>query len=177
MTLLADISKSRACGENQGLFKVRLPIRSLQIDSDEVERFPDALCENLHVQIFLSGHWDKVASDLFRHFVEILPVHKIYFVENYEGRNIFSVTRKHVDQLIIVDVFSDQNAPITYSIGFHYSFDRCLGELGEFSASSHGQPSLGSTGDCHIRRLLVNPNTHTMELIPQQLYLAGLENV
>src|SRR5207248_7296433 len=119
----------------------------------------------------------KIASNLFLRSSKVLLVYQVHLVQDDQGGNIPPVPGQHVNQLLVCDIFAYQNAAITNPVGFDYSLDSCRGQFRKLDTGGESEPSLTAPIDDHIGRLLVDPNTHRMKLILQQLDLPRLKHI
>src|SRR5205807_9676430 len=163
--------------ENQRLLKIRLSVGTLEVNPDEIEGLPDPLSKDVHVQALLRGYGHKIAADLFLRGGQVLLVNQVYLVQDDESASVYSVPSQDVDQLIVSDVVSHQNAAITDPVLLNYSLDSCWSELGKFDARGQRKATLVAPSDDHVGGLLVDPNAHLMKLMRLQLYLTRLKHV
>src|SRR5436189_1300419 len=109
MDLLADISQCGARGEDERLLEVSLSIRTLQIDPHEVQSLPDPVREHIHVETLLRGDGHEIGTHLLFHGGEILVVDEVYLVEDDVRGHVSRVPSYYIDQLVVVDVLTNQN--------------------------------------------------------------------
>src|SRR3989442_12429057 len=72
MNLLTHVSQRRAGGKNQGVLEIRIPVRRLQIDTDEIDGRPDSFGEKGHLQSLLRAFVPEIPPNVF------LPSGKVY---------------------------------------------------------------------------------------------------
>src|SRR6266851_7640902 len=177
MNALANVVQARAGGEYQGFDKVRLPIGPLQVDPDKIQSTPDLIHQLVHVRVLLCGNRHEIFPDLLLDRVQVLLVHQVHLVQDQNRRSVFHTTRKNIDQLVIRNVVPNDDATVRDAESFHDSLDSCRSKLCQLERSCDRYSSLIRPVDSYIRRLLVQPNTHLVNLVQQGLQLTRLKYV
>src|SRR5260370_8963056 len=108
---------------------------------------------------------------------KVMRVNQVHLVKDEESPSVYSVPSQDVDQLIVSDVVSHQNAAITDPVLLNYSLDSCWSELGKFDARGQRKATLVAPSDNHVGGLLFAPNALLMKLMLQQPYLTPLKHV
>src|SRR6266516_1036591 len=138
-----------------------------EVNPDEIEGLPDPLSKEVHVQALLCGYGHKIAADLFLRGGQVLLVNQVHLVQDDESASVYSVPSPDVDQLIVSDVVSHQNAAITDPVLLNYSLYSCWSELGKFDARGQRKATLVAPSDDHVGGLLVDPNAHLSTIVKE----------
>src|SRR5260370_40956425 len=108
---------------------------------------------------------------------KVMRVNQVHLVKDEESASVYSVPSQDVDQLVVSDVVSQQNAAITDPVLLNYSLYSCWSELGKFDARGQRKATLVAPSDDHVGGLLVDPNAHLMKLMLQQPYMTRLKHI
>src|SRR5438445_7098903 len=158
------------------MLHVRATISRFQVDPDKIKRRPYSTPENFHVNILLRRQWNIVAQ-LLLCGTKVFLVDQVNLVQNRQGRNIPSIPRHYIDQLIVRNVVSNDDTSVRNPVNLHDPLDRFLGEPRQLYRAGNGGSSFVCPCDYNIWPLLIQTYTHRLKLVPQQLDLTRLKNV
>src|SRR3989442_8479976 len=176
MNPLANIIQGRAGGQDQWMLHVRATISWFQVDPDKIKRRPYSIPENFHVNILLRRQWNIVAQ-LLLCGTKVFLVDQVNLVQNRQGRNIPSIPRHYIDQLIVRNVVSNDDTSVRNPVNLHDPLDRFLGEPRQLYRAGNGGCSFVLPCGYKHWPPLIHTSTHPPELVPPHLGPSPLSQV
>lgn len=140
----------------------------LSVHTDQTEVLPHELQKQVHIQVELARDDSRMRQPC--QLVDILDSHCICLVVHVEAANILAVALDHVDELVSRHLLAHEHVAVVHLVLLQDALHSPLRVFPE-EALSHRRrelyPASRSLGQRDVRRALVEPQPHSLELLLQ----------